>query len=136
MADRRVALAHRNPASMNKSGGAPQNWQTPTAYVAELARRHTPRGTFDIDACADASNHIAPVWFGPGSPFGEDALTADWRQPDVFVWNKPAVFMNPMWAHCPAFVLRMLMMVLDGRVSVVVPAATPPMPVLSWLLGT
>lgn len=35
-------------------------------------------GPFDIDLTADVTRHLLYVWFGPGSPYGEDALTVQW----------------------------------------------------------
>jgi len=37
-------------------------------------------GPFEIDLCADAQNHLLPLWFGPDSPVQEfDALKANWH---------------------------------------------------------
>lgn len=50
-------------------------WGTPPAVFEKLNHDFGP---FDIDLTADASNHLCPRWLGPGSPDGEDALTAPW----------------------------------------------------------
>jgi hypothetical protein len=50
-------------------------WETPPAIFNAL---NADYGPFDIDLCADAGRALRPAWFGPGSPIGADALTADW----------------------------------------------------------
>jgi hypothetical protein len=50
-------------------------WQTPPAVFAALHETFH----FDIDLCADPARALCPRWFGPGSRWGEDALTACWR---------------------------------------------------------
>lgn len=51
-------------------------WQTPPAIFADLNDRYS----FDIDLCADHERALCDVWFGPGSEFAEDALTAWWSE--------------------------------------------------------
>ena len=60
------------------------DWQTPRVLYDELSRCV---GGFVVDAAASADNHLAPVWYGPGSSVSEDALAVD-------VWDSPA-FCNP-----------------------------------------
>lgn len=86
--DRRRA----NPA------GAPQNWSTPRLLVADLAHRHAA-GAFDIDCAADATNHVAPLWLGPGSPVGDDALSLPWGTAERPLRG----FLNPPWNDVHAF---------------------------------
>lgn len=52
-------------------------WQTPPEVYKKL---NADFGPFDVDLTADASNHLCPLWFGPGSSLsnGHDALTAAW----------------------------------------------------------
>jgi DNA N-6-adenine-methyltransferase (Dam) len=52
-------------------------WQTPPAVFAKLAADFGP---FDVDLTADLTRALCPVWFGPGSPWAADALTANWRR--------------------------------------------------------
>ena len=52
-------------------------WETAPKVYDALNRDF---GTFDVDLTADASNHLCDTWLGPGSHFGEDALTVDWRK--------------------------------------------------------
>lgn len=49
--------------------------ETPPAVFLKLQHDFGP---FDIDLTADTTRHLLPVWFGPGSPFHPDALTAPW----------------------------------------------------------
>ena len=51
-------------------------WETAPLIYAKLCDDFGP---FDIDLTANASNHLARRWFGPGSEIEEyDALTASW----------------------------------------------------------
>ena len=63
------------------------DWQTPRVLYDELDRLV---GGFACDAAADLTNHLHPVWYGPGSS-GPDALT-------VPVWLSPA-FCNPPYGR-------------------------------------
>jgi hypothetical protein len=49
--------------------------ETPPAVFAKLQEDFGP---FDLDLCADAGNHLCDVWFGPCSPYHENALIAPW----------------------------------------------------------
>lgn len=50
--------------------------QTPPPVFEKL---YHDLGPFDIDLTADASNHLCPVWIGPGG-VENDALTAVWMK--------------------------------------------------------
>lgn len=51
-------------------------WETPPLLYKAIAKDFGP---FDIDLTADASRHLRPIWFGPGSPVDvTDCLTAGW----------------------------------------------------------
>lgn len=53
-------------------------WETAPLIYQAIAESFGP---FDVDICADAQRHLAPIWFGPDSLVREfDALTADWVQ--------------------------------------------------------
>lgn len=59
------------------------NWQTPREFYESLNR---VVGGFAVDAAADSSNHLAPVWYGPGGD-SPDALAVDkWLSP---AWCNP-----------------------------------------------
>lgn len=49
-------------------------WQTPPAIYDALDREFQ----FDVDLFADGRRALHPVWFGPGSDYEEDAITAEW----------------------------------------------------------
>lgn len=52
--------------------------ETPPDLFAALNDELGPSRGFEIDLFANEENHLLPKWFGPGSPLGEDALSADW----------------------------------------------------------
>ena len=63
------------------------DWQTPKVLFDELDQAV---GGFAVDAAASGSNHLTPVWYGPGSD-----------QPDALVvdrWLSPA-FCNPPYGR-------------------------------------
>lgn len=61
-------------------------WQTPLPLFQFLNLQGGYR--FQVDAAADKSNClVGGVWYGPGSPFGEDALAVqNWLSP---AWCNP-----------------------------------------------
>lgn len=64
------------------------NWHTPLSLFVPLHDRIQ----FVVDAAADATNHLLPNWYGPGSPCGEpDALKVE-------VWDSPA-WCNPPYGR-------------------------------------
>lgn len=69
-------------------------WRTPPSRFAELVARYGP---FALDAAADATNHLCPAWFGPGSAWAEDALAACWRLANDDYPTR--VFVNPPYAR-------------------------------------
>lgn len=60
------------------------NWRTPPECFIAL---HAEFG-FELDAAANAEDHLLPDWFGPGSPHAEDALAVQWDSGTIFV-NPP-----------------------------------------------
>jgi hypothetical protein len=52
-------------------------WETPPAVFQKM---QSDFGPFDIDLCADPKRHFLPVWFGPESKFGHDALSVSWKE--------------------------------------------------------
>jgi phage N-6-adenine-methyltransferase len=69
---------------------------------ADTNDRRTPRwffeqcrarfGPFDLDVAAVAENAHCGLWLGPGSPFGEDALSRQWCSPEgraLTCWANP-----------------------------------------------
>lgn len=51
-------------------------------------RRRLCLDSYDLDAAANGSNHVCPVWFGPGG-VEEDALSADWGKYRHIFCNPP-----------------------------------------------
>jgi hypothetical protein len=51
-------------------------WETAPLVYKKL---NEDFGPFDIDLTADAGNFLHDPWFGPGSPYHEDAITAQWH---------------------------------------------------------
>ena len=77
-----------------KPGKSEQAVQTPPEFLAAVARRFGP---IRWDLAANASNHVAPGWYGPGSPDGEDALAQDWSK------RGGVLFLNPEFGNIPPF---------------------------------
>lgn len=84
-----------------------QHWGTPPEFLRAVARRFGPIG---LDLAAKEDNHVAPAWFGPGSPFEiEDALApttnwAEWVEPRELRWlNPPFEDIEPWAAWCSSF---------------------------------
>lgn len=50
-------------------------WRTPQDLFRRLDAQYGP---FTLDAAANATNHLCPRWYGPGSPTSEDALAVPW----------------------------------------------------------
>lgn len=50
-------------------------WETAPLVYQKL---NEDFGPFDVDLTADAQRALCPRWFGPGSPWCEDALQAAW----------------------------------------------------------
>ena len=60
------------------------DWRTP-ARLFEMVNLAV--GGFKVDAAADGSNHLVDLWYGLGSPLGEDALQVEkWLSP---AWCNP-----------------------------------------------
>lgn len=49
-------------------------WSTPLAFFDRLNAEFG----FTLDAAANRENRTRPMWFGPGSPWSEDGLAAEW----------------------------------------------------------
>lgn len=58
---------------------------------------------FGVDAAANEGNALCPVWFGPGSPFGTNALTAP---PSAWAQTGKPIFCNPPFSMMPEFASR------------------------------
>lgn len=52
------------------------NWETPQDLFDQLDEEFG----FVVDLAASSANWKCPIFFGPGSQFGEDSLEADWTQ--------------------------------------------------------
>ena len=63
-------------------------------------------GPFDIDAAADASNHLCVWWYGPGSPIIEDALAGPWAPSSWWGDHAARVWCNPPYSMTAAFVAK------------------------------
>ena len=81
-----VAVEGNNPVFLPQHSSATAEHYTPADIVA---RAHATLGGIDLDpaSCALAQTTVdAAVWYGPGSPHGEDGLTEPWGG---------RVFLNP-----------------------------------------
>lgn len=82
------------------------DWRTPPWLYRWACDRW---GTPAVDLAASEANHLAPLWYGRGSPFGEDGLRADvgmelaWCNPpfsDIGPWvelcsRRPSIMLLP-----------------------------------------
>lgn len=84
------------PMPKQKPGLSEQIVGTPPEFLAAVARRFGP---IRFDLAANAANAVAPAYFGPGSPLGEDALEQSWQRPGV-------LFCNPEFGDCKRFVKK------------------------------
>lgn len=69
--------------------GANACWQTPPDIFQALCDEFV----FDVDLFADVERALVQPWFGPGSPWAEDALTTQWRH-----WGEVG-FANPPYGR-------------------------------------
>jgi site-specific DNA-methyltransferase (adenine-specific) len=64
---------------------ATHDWETPRDLIHELDLEFG----FQLDAAADASNHLCDRWMGPGSDIAEDALSDRWQEHDQVIFCNP-----------------------------------------------
>jgi phage N-6-adenine-methyltransferase len=82
-----------------KPGRSVQEVGTPREFLDAVERRF---GSLDWDLAADGSNHVTPYWFGPGSRYEQDSLTAHWAA-GYFSWLNPPYGNIAPWARKCAF---------------------------------
>lgn len=96
-------------------------WRTP---ADEFARLNAQYGPFTLDCAADETNHLTPLWLGPGSGRAADALAIDWCNYD----GTPArCYCNPPFSLVERFVAHAHNQVMKGAArsaTLLVPAAT------------
>jgi DNA N-6-adenine-methyltransferase (Dam) len=63
---------------------------TPRPFLDAVEKRFGP---IVFDLAATAENRVGPLYFGPGSPLGEDSLLKDWR-----IGNPGVRFLNPPYS--------------------------------------
>jgi len=68
-------------------GSLESDYRTPPRCFNQLAREFY----FGIDLAADAASALVPIFLGPGSSYGENALVIDWAQFAVH----GCAFLNP-----------------------------------------
>lgn len=105
--------------------GEKNRWRTPPERFAYANARYGP---FIIDAAADATNHLLPLWYGPDSPLGpgaEDALSFAWGdvQPRD---DRPKLWCNPPYDNTAAWVAHAAGEAEQGRAqtTLLIPATT------------
>jgi site-specific DNA-methyltransferase (adenine-specific) len=76
-------------------------WTTPPALFQALDARYR----FGLDAAATADTALCPVWLGPGSSVGADALGVAWATVPTGRY-RPVVWCNPPYARCRDFVAK------------------------------
>lgn len=103
--------------------GEKNRWRTPPERFAYANARYGP---FAIDAAADATNHLLPIWYGPDSPLGashEDALAIPWNAVGDEALR---IFCNPPYDNTAAWVEHAAGEAEAGRAqtTLLVPATT------------
>lgn len=79
-----------------------QHWGTPPEFLRAVERRF---GKIGLDLAANRTNHVAPAYFGPGSPFEiEDTLSPlaawdEWIDPGELRWINPEFGSIPPYAE-------------------------------------
>ena len=87
--------------SSKKTGGS-DNWGTPVDVFNQL----NERWKFDIDVAADESNHLCPIWYGPGGLY-DDALSAPWGPKKIHgLETATHVYCNPPYSRVGEFVAK------------------------------
>ena len=70
-----------------------QRWSTPW-WLIHWVRERTLK-PIALDACAELETRKADLWFGPGSPFSEDGLVAEWPAEGTIWVNPPYQRIGP-----------------------------------------
>lgn len=80
-------------------------------------------GPIALDLAADSTNHVAPAWFGPGSPLEiENALS---RLTDWTAWVEGLRFLNPPYGDITPWAAKCATSAKAGaRILLLVPAST------------
>lgn len=85
-----VVAAVSAPRAMpvQKPGRSVQDVGTPRDFLDAVEKRF---GKLSFDLAANADNHVATDYFGPGSPLGEDAFKEVWHKlwPGLLWLNPP-----------------------------------------------
>lgn len=103
---------------LQKPGRSEQVVCTPPEFLQALKSR-LGISQFDIDVAADESNHVAEVWYGPGSGFNSDGLQADWCI--TIGWN----WCNPPFGNIQPWVQKGFEEAVRGaKTAMLVPAST------------
>lgn len=106
----------RRKMPRQKPGESEQVVGTDPLFLAALARRFGP---IRFDLAANASNAVAPNYYGPGSPLGEDTLVMPWHK------HGGVLFLNPEFDDIEPYAAKCREEgALGGRVHFLVPAST------------
>jgi hypothetical protein len=88
-----------------RRGQSKQDYGTPREFLDAVGRRF---GAITFDLAANATNAVAPAYFGPGSPLNEDALDelAFWPNEGVLWLNPPFADIDPSARECATWTKR------------------------------
>jgi hypothetical protein len=98
-----------------KPGASRQDYATPRKFIWAV---ETELGPILFDLAAHENNHVVPDYFGPGSPYAEDALEANWTQlPSGLLWLNPPYADIAPWARKALFSGRRIAMLVPASVG-------------------
>lgn len=91
-----------------------QSVGTPRGFLHAVEARFGP---IVIDLAAAPSNRVVEEWFGPGSPYGEDALARNWVRRGLSWLNPEFGYISPWAEKCASEAA------LGAQVALLVPAS-------------
>ena len=99
-----------------RPGSSVQEVATPPEFLDAVVAKFGP---IVWDLAADASNHVVPGWFGPGSEFGEDSLAQSWSLNNLgLLWlNPPYDSIRKFAEKCRAEAAR------GAKIAMLIPAS-------------
>jgi hypothetical protein len=104
-------------APVQKPGRSWQAVGTPRALLDAVELRY---GRIAFDLAADTDNRVVPLYFGPGSPLGEDALARDWS----LIGGDGPLWLNPPFGNISPFAKKCAQHRHEKTIAMLVPLTT------------